>query len=80
MTFLGNITLDPHVGLLFIDFDTGSTLQITRKASVIWDKNRVAELPGANQLVEYQVAQVIETHNAMPLRWKFVAYSSANPG
>lgn len=77
---LGNITVDSHAGLLFIDFATGSTLQITGKACVIWDKNRVAEFPGANQLVEYQITQAIETLHAMPLRWRFVAYSSANPG
>jgi predicted pyridoxine 5'-phosphate oxidase superfamily flavin-nucleotide-binding protein len=76
---LGNVTVDSHAGLLFIDFDTGSTLQITGNACVIWDKIRVAEFPGANQLVEYRVAQVIETRNAMPLRWRFVAHSSANP-
>lgn len=77
---LGNITVDPHAGLLLINFATGSTLQITGTAYVIWDKNRVATVPGANQLVEYRVAEVIETPNAMRLRWRFVAYSSANPG
>lgn len=77
---LGNITVDSHAGLLFLDFVTGSTLQITGKACVIWDKNRVAEFPGANQLVEYRISQIIETPYAMPLRWRFVAYSAANPG
>lgn len=76
---LGNVTVDSHAGLLFIDFDTGSTLQITGTACVIWDPNRVAEFPGANQLVEYRATRVIETPNAIPLRWRFVAYSSANP-
>ena len=77
---LGNITLDPHAGLLFIDFATGSTLQITGTASVIWDRDRVADFPGANQLVEFRTLQIIEKPNAIPLRWRFVAYSSSNPG
>jgi len=42
---LGNISLNPHAGLLFLDFASGSTLQITGKASIDWDKNRVAEFP-----------------------------------
>ncbi|MGH9325635.1 MAG: pyridoxamine 5'-phosphate oxidase family protein, partial [Terriglobia bacterium] len=77
---LGNITVNPHAGLLFIDFATGSTLQITGKAFVIWDKNRISKFSGANQLVEYRISQAIETPHAMPLRWRFVAYSAANPG
>lgn len=76
---LGNISLNPHAGLLFVNFTSGSTLQITGKASIDWDKNRVAEFPGANQLVEYRISEVIETPHAIPLRWRFVAYSSANP-
>ena len=76
---LGNISLNPHAGLLFLDFVSGSTLQTTGKASIDWDKNRVAEFPGANQLVEYRISEVIEMLHAMPLRWRFVAYSSANP-
>ncbi|MFZ0661456.1 MAG: pyridoxamine 5'-phosphate oxidase family protein [Acidobacteriaceae bacterium] len=76
---LGNITENPHAGLLFIDFATGSTLQITGKAYVIWDKARISRFPGGNQAVEYHVSQAIETPHAIPLRWKFLAYSGANP-
>ena len=76
---LGNISLNPHAGLLFLDFASGSTLQITGKASIDWDKNRVAEFPGANQLVEYCISEVIETPHAIPLRWRLLAYSSTNP-
>ncbi|HKT11101.1 MAG TPA: pyridoxamine 5'-phosphate oxidase family protein [Terriglobia bacterium] len=77
---LGNITLDHHTGLLFIDFATGSTLQITGSASVIWDRDRVADFPGANQLVEFRIRQIIERPSALPLKWRFVAYSASNPG
>lgn len=76
---LGNISLNPYAGLLFVNFTSGSTLQITGKASIDWDNNRAAEFPGANQLVEYRIIETIETPHAIPLRWRFVAYSSANP-
>jgi uncharacterized protein len=77
---LGNISLDPHAGLVFLEFATGSTLQITGKARIIWDKDRTAEFPGANQAVEYRIKEVIETPAAVPLRWRLREYSSANPG
>lgn len=76
---LGNISLNPHAGLLFLNFNTGSTLQITGKARVIWDQERISKFPGANQVVEYQVNQSVETPHAMPLRWRFIAYSASNP-
>lgn len=77
---LGNLTVNPHAGLLFIDFATGSTLQLTGEGFVIWDKDRLAECAGAIQLVEYRISQVIATPHAIPLRWRFVGYSASNPG
>ena len=34
---LGNLTVNPHAGLLFIDFDSGRTLQLTGRASIDWN-------------------------------------------
>lgn len=76
---LGNISLDPHAGLLFIDFATGRTLQIAGTARVIWDKKKMERFPGANQLLEYRVDRTIETPHALPLRWRFVGYAGSNP-
>lgn len=76
---LGNITANPNAGLLFIDFENGSTLQVNGQASVIWDQDRVEEFAGAERLVEFKIRQVIEIANAVPLRWKFSGYSPFNP-
>jgi len=67
---LGNIALNPNSGLLFVDFECGNTLQLTGKASIIWEKER---------LVEFQIEGVRETINATNLRWKFAEYSPFNP-
>lgn len=32
----GNLAVDPSAALLFIDFDTGTTLHVSRKAAVEW--------------------------------------------
>ena len=52
---LGNIVTDPHVGLLFIDFECGSTLQLTGRARIIWDANRVANFAGAERIIEFDM-------------------------
>lgn len=76
---LGNIFVNPQIGLLFIDFERGSTLQLTGRANIVWDAERVAEVIGAERLVEFQIDQVLEIINASPLRWRFGEYSPYNP-
>lgn len=34
---LGNLAVNPRAGLLFVDWETGSTLQLTGRAQIIWD-------------------------------------------
>jgi predicted pyridoxine 5'-phosphate oxidase superfamily flavin-nucleotide-binding protein len=76
---LGNITVNPRTGLLFIDFQTGDTLQLTGQASINWDANRAINFPGAERLVEFDIEEVIELTNAIPLKWKFIDFSPFNP-
>ncbi|WP_016951973.1 pyridoxamine 5'-phosphate oxidase family protein [Anabaena sp. PCC 7108] len=76
----GNLIVNSNAGLLFIDFEQGNTLQITGKAKIIWDLERLKEFTGAQRLVEFDIEQVLETKNACSLRWRFGEYSPANPG
>ena len=76
---LGNINVNPLAGLLFIDFELGNTLQITGKASIIWDFERVAAFSGAERLVEFKIEQVKVIADASPLHWQFLEYSPFNP-
>ncbi len=77
---LGNISANPNVGLLFVDFEHGNTLQITGGARIIWDKERKAEFAGAERLVEFEIERIIEIANVISLRWQFLGYSPFNPG
>ncbi|KAM3103576.1 pyridoxamine 5'-phosphate oxidase family protein [Phormidesmis sp. 146-12] len=72
---LGNIAVNPNVGLLFINFVTGETLQLTGRAQIIWDAD--SEFVGAERLIEVQLDRIRAT--TIPLRWQFVEYSPANP-
>jgi predicted pyridoxine 5'-phosphate oxidase superfamily flavin-nucleotide-binding protein len=76
---LGNLELDSRAGLLFIDFETGSTLQLTGRATVHWDKERLTSWPGAQRVIEFQLERIQETAQALPLRWRLLDYSPFNP-
>lgn len=76
---LGNITANPKAGILFIDFETGHTLQLTGSASIVWDVEQARAFPGAQRLLEFSIEQVIEASALFATRWKFLEYSPVNP-
>ncbi|MGI9382244.1 MAG: pyridoxamine 5'-phosphate oxidase family protein [Methyloligellaceae bacterium] len=71
----GNLVLDPRAGYLFIDFVTGSLLQLTGKASIDWDSEAVARYPGARRLVTLDIDEIVELPAALDLRWEADAES-----
>jgi len=76
---LGNLTDNPHAGLLFIDFDSGATLQLTGRASIDWSPERARTFPGAERVIDFAVEQVIDTPAGFPLVAKFRQFSRNNP-
>jgi Predicted flavin-nucleotide-binding protein structurally related to pyridoxine 5''-phosphate oxidase len=76
---LGNITMYPRAGVIFVDFDTGATLQLTGRAAVDWDPDHAAAVPGAQRLVTFDVDEVIEASSAVPFRFRLIERSSFNP-
>jgi hypothetical protein len=76
---LGNIERDPRVGLLFVDFDTGTTIQLTGRARILWERADFADLPGAERAVEVEPDEVVEIPGDGPLGWRFLEYSPFNP-
>ncbi|SHH11600.1 pyridoxamine 5'-phosphate oxidase family protein [Cognatishimia maritima] len=65
---IGNIVADPHVGLLFIDFETGGLLHISGRATIDWSP-RGAHDPDAWRMIEVEIDAVIDRPGAVPLRW-----------
>jgi len=76
---LGNIYSNPNSGLLFIDFDSGHSLQLTGASELIWDENIVAEFPAAERIVRFAIDEVLYTENGTRLGWDFVEFSPAIP-
>lgn len=76
---LGNIYSNPNTGLLFIDFDGGHTLQLSGCSVIIWDPMQIAQFPGAERLVRFEIDHVLQIENETPIRWEFHEFSPANP-
>ncbi len=76
---LGNITVNPRAGLLFINFDTGETIQLTGRASIDWDPMRARTIAGAERLVDFEVEHIVENSCGFALRTKFIGHSRYNP-
>ena len=72
---LGNLLLDPRVGLLFIDFVTGDLLQLQGCAEVVWDGEEVRSFAGAERLWRVRVTAGWRRLAALPVRWTFRDYA-----
>ncbi len=66
---IGNLVVDPRVGLLFVDFDQGSMLQLSGNAEIDWDSNEVAKHPGAKRLINIAIDHIVQLNHSLPLRW-----------
>ncbi len=66
---LGNLVLDPRVGLTFVDFETGDLLQLSGCARIDWDSPEVATVAGARRLVHIEIEAVVSLAGALPIRW-----------
>jgi predicted pyridoxine 5'-phosphate oxidase superfamily flavin-nucleotide-binding protein len=66
---LGNLVLDPRVGLVFVDFEGGGLLQLTGQATVEWETPDQARFPGGTRLVAIEVEAVVEQPGVLPMRW-----------
>jgi predicted pyridoxine 5'-phosphate oxidase superfamily flavin-nucleotide-binding protein len=76
---LGNIAADPRVGLLFVDFDTGTTIHLTGRARILWEREEFADLKGGDRAVEVEIDEIVEIAGQVPLGWRFLDYSPFNP-
>jgi uncharacterized protein len=61
---LGNLVVDPRAGLLFVDFETGGTLQLTGRAEIRWGAAGNQE-----RRVWFRPRRVLEARRGTSLRW-----------
>lgn len=76
---LGNLAAQPRAGLLFLDFETGGTLQLTGQARLDWNPATVATYRGAQGVVVvFEIEEILESEGA-GVRGRLVERSPANP-
>ena len=68
---LGNLRLDPRMGISIPDFQEGGMLQLSGTAEVEMDSEKAALVyPGALRLITFHVEQVNEVATgSLPIRW-----------
>jgi predicted pyridoxine 5'-phosphate oxidase superfamily flavin-nucleotide-binding protein len=76
---LGNIAVNPRAGLLFMDFESGRTLQLTGSASVDWSPERARSIAAAERVVDFDIEEIIDNSLGFPLIAKFRQFSRFNP-
>lgn len=76
---LGNLAVNPNSGLLFVDFTLGHILQLSGRATVLWQAEARSGFPGAQRVLEFEIATVCETRHALPLHLELVEYSPTLP-
>jgi predicted pyridoxine 5'-phosphate oxidase superfamily flavin-nucleotide-binding protein len=76
---LGNLELNPAAGLLVVDWASGSTLQLSGRATVDWDRVQAATMPGAQRVVDFEIDHVLQIDASIALRWRLESASPFNP-
>ncbi|MCR2805636.1 pyridoxamine 5'-phosphate oxidase family protein [Paenibacillus soyae] len=69
---LGNIYSQPNAGLLFIDFDSGHTLQLTGHCEIVWNEEQIKPFPHAERLVRFDITEVQHTAADSKLYWELL--------
>lgn len=72
---IGNLILDPRVGLLFPNFQTGDVLTLTGQAEVIWDGEDLRVFEGAERLIQISLKEGFFLKSALPLQVDFQEFS-----
>jgi hypothetical protein len=78
---LGNFVVDDHAGLVFLDFDGGSLLQLTGTAAVRFDEEEDPRQPtgGSGRYWDFHVARWLELPVRAPFGWELLDFSPHNP-
>ena len=76
---LGNFTANPRAGLIFLDFESGRTLQLSGKPEILYDIKDIPDETGGTQ--RYWLLHIdrwMEVTQA-PVSWEFFDASPYNP-
>ena len=75
---LGNLAINPHAGLVFIDFDRSRTLQLIGRVSILWDLE-IEHESKTKRYWDFKIEQWLETDLPVTFDCEFLDYSPYNP-
>ncbi|KAI4911441.1 uncharacterized protein J4E92_010254 [Alternaria infectoria] len=76
---LGNLMLDPKIGLVFPDYETGDVVYITGTTSILAGADASALLPGSNLAVTITISECRYVKTGLPFRGTKKTPSPYNP-
>jgi predicted pyridoxine 5'-phosphate oxidase superfamily flavin-nucleotide-binding protein len=77
---LGNLHADPRAGLCFLDFERGLVLQLTGRATLLWDQDETSGATGGTgRWWEFTVQRWILRATPQAMRWDYLDASPFNP-
>ena len=77
---LGNVAVDPYVGVLIPDFEHGRQLQMTASARILWEQpDPGGKTGGTRRFVEFTILGWLERPLPARLKSTVVNYSPYNP-
>lgn len=77
---LGNFTVNPWAGLVFVDIERGRTLQLTGRAEVLWDhEDPAGKTGGTRRSWDFKIDRWRESSVPASVQWEFLDYSPHLP-
>lgn len=77
---LGNLVVNPHAGLVFLDFDRSLTLQLTGRVVIQWHLDGSNDRTGGtHRCWDFVIEQWVETDLPQLFNWEFLDFSPYNP-
>ncbi len=72
---VGNLVLNPRVGLILPDFLTGDLVTLTGQAEILWEGEEVRSFEGAERLFQIRIEQVLHLKQGLPIRAELEEFS-----
>lgn len=77
---LGNLVVNPHAGLVFLDFARSRTLQLIGQTKIWWNlDDPIHPTGGTCRYWDFEIEQWLETNLPGLFQWEFFDYSPHNP-
>ena len=72
---MGNISLNPKVGIQFLDYENGHRVMVTGTTEIIWAEDEELPFDGVDRMIRFILKHGYHLKNIFPFEWEFKGYS-----